>query len=123
MVAALPAAMLLDDGPGEPSAEIRARVERARERQIGRVEDTASPLNAHLCGPALSCCRPDGNGRRLLAKAVDALGLSARGHDRVLRVARTIADLAGEATVRAEHVAEALLYRSPVPAGPGTAAG
>ena len=56
-------------------------------------------------------CRPDADGRALLRQAVATFGLSARGYDRVLKVARTIADLGGDAGVRAGHVAEALQYR------------
>jgi magnesium chelatase family protein len=56
-------------------------------------------------------CRLAPDARRLVAQAVDRLGLSARAHDRALRVARTIADLAGAAEIASEHVAEALQYR------------
>jgi magnesium chelatase family protein len=70
-------------------------------------------VNARLRGAALRrCCAPDDAGKRLLAGAVEKLGLSARGHDKVLRVARTIADLEGSEAVRAQHVAEAVQYRA-----------
>ena len=68
--------------------------------------------NATLRGSRVAAfCRPDAQGRQLLRRAVDQLGLSARGYDRVLKVARTIADLAGAHEVRSDHVAEALQYR------------
>ena len=56
-------------------------------------------------------CRPDAEGRALLRRAAEKFGLSARGYDRVLKVSRTVADLAGCESVRADHVAEALQYR------------
>ena len=56
-------------------------------------------------------CALGGDAESLFSRAVDTLGLSGRGHDRVLRVARTVADLAGEEEIAAEHVAEALNYR------------
>jgi len=56
-------------------------------------------------------CRTDSAGRQVLRRAVDQLGLSARGYDRVLKVARTVADLAGDEGITSEHVAEALQFR------------
>jgi magnesium chelatase family protein len=98
---------------GESSATIRERVVAARERQLLRFARSRVRANAQM-GPRLirrHCLLP-GEGQRLLSLAVARLGLSARGHDRVLRVARTIADLGKEEAIRAEHVAEAIQYRS-----------
>ena len=81
--------------------------------QRGFYGEAGLTLNAALRGPALAvCCRPDARGRSLLSRAVEVLGLTARGHARVLRVSRTIADLAGSGAVLSEHVAEAIQYRS-----------
>jgi magnesium chelatase family protein len=95
-------------GPrGEGSAVVRARVEAARARQAPR-----GGANAHLKGePLRENAALDGEGQALLAAAMNAMNLSARSHDRTLRIARTIADLAGEARVRGPHVAEALQFR------------
>jgi magnesium chelatase family protein len=115
---------------GEPSAAVRARVVAAREIQAERARRLGcAPLNA-LLGPRdlERVASPDEPGARVLAAAVDRLGLSARAYGKVLRVARTIADLDGEGAVRAPHVAEAvharLLDRDPPQAAPrGAAAG
>lgn len=102
---------LLDAQAPEPSAAVRERVERAvRYRAVrGQIEP-----NGHL-GPAAArdAADLDAEGRRLMGRAVDRLGLSARGFDRVLRVARTVADLAQEERVRAEHLLEAITLRAP----------
>ena len=93
------------------TAEARARVLRARAAQAAR--SGPAECNARLRGAALRrWATPDEDGRQLLLAAVEKLGHSARAHDKVLRVARTIADLEGADAVRAGHVAEAIQYRA-----------
>ena len=102
------AAQDLEGPAGEPSSEIRPRVVAARARQAAR----DGVLNARLTGKALRArTRLDAPGRRLLASAMTRLSLTARAHDRLLRTARTIADLAGSDHIAAEHLAEALQFR------------
>jgi magnesium chelatase family protein len=99
----------------ESSAVIRARVEAARRRQAARFAGRGSSLlvNAAMGRADLErYCQPDEAGRQLLSQAFRSLGLSGRGHDRILKIARTIADLAGEEKISTEHIAEAIQYRS-----------
>jgi magnesium chelatase family protein len=111
-VAAVAAADLVLPPPAEGSAEVRARVEAARAIQTARYAEQGLRTNAEADGEVLEAAAgPDEAGRALLAQAAAAMGLSARGYTRVLRVARTIADLAGDEGVGRVHVAEALSYR------------
>jgi magnesium chelatase family protein len=99
------------DGDGEPTRVVRARVVAARQRQIARTGDPRL-LNAALSGrTGRSALKPTPEAKALLDRAVDRLTLSARAYQRVLRVARTIADLAGVAIVGAPALAEALRFR------------
>ncbi|MFN3971387.1 MAG: YifB family Mg chelatase-like AAA ATPase [Gemmobacter sp.] len=106
-------------GAGEASATIAARVSRARARQNRRYAEVAEVrVNAEAEGRLLEeIASPDAEGRDLLARAADRFGLTARGYHRVLRVARTIADLDGAEGVRMPHVAEAIGYRLSFAAG------
>ena len=98
-------------GPGEDSARVRERVQAARDRQLAR-PGQGTP-NAYLPRRVLpEVCEPDPAGRQLLDTAFDRLGLTIRETGIILRVARSIADLAGVETPGAPHVAEAIQYRS-----------
>jgi len=99
---------LRDGRSAEPSRDVRERVARARQAQTDR---QGSP-NCSLSGRMLrAACALRGDAEALFSRAIDRMGLSGRGHDRVLRVARTVADLSGEKDIAVEHLAEALNYR------------
>jgi len=107
-VGALPQEDLLKQADGEPSAAVAARVEQAFAVQLerqGKTNNRLSPaeIDAH--------CRPDAAGEQLLRNAMTRLNWSARAYHRVLKVARTIADMGGAARVGQAHVAEAIQYR------------
>ncbi|MBI2313047.1 MAG: YifB family Mg chelatase-like AAA ATPase [Betaproteobacteria bacterium] len=105
---AVPEADLLRQGNGETSGEVRSRVHAAHARAKSR----QGKDNAHLTVKEIEIhCAPDERGEALLRQAISRLNLSARGYHRVLKVARTIADLAGSEEVSAAHVAEAVQYR------------
>lgn len=96
--------------PGEPSRIVAERVAAARQRQYERLGE--GNVNARMSNKQIErYARPDAAGAKLLDAAMERFGLSARVYHRVLKVARTIADLAGEEAVSAQHVAEALQYR------------
>jgi len=107
-VPAVPFKELRGNQAAESSAEIRARVQQAR-----AVQHSRGFYNARI--PARDIrriCALDDAGERTLEMAVRRMGLSARAHDRILKVARTVADLGGSPGVSAKHVAEAVQYRS-----------
>jgi magnesium chelatase family protein len=98
--------------PAEGTAQIAERVARARETQRRRYDGSGLRTNAEAEGELLDrVATPEPSGAKLLTEAASAMRLTARGYHRVLKVARTIADLAGSETVARVHVAEALSYR------------
>jgi magnesium chelatase family protein len=107
-VPAVPFKELRGETSAEPSAEIRGRVERVR-----AVQQARGYYNARMPSRLIRKeCALDDSGERTLEMAVRRMALSARAHDRILKVARTVADLGGAERVSAKHVAEAVQYRS-----------
>ena len=103
---------LAGEPDGEPSAVIRERVQEARERARFRWRDYGLGSNAELPAKLVhECCVPDEAAEKLIHSAFDKMGLSARSYDRILRLARTVADLDRKEEIGLAHVAEALQYR------------
>jgi magnesium chelatase family protein len=103
---------LADDRLGEPTAVVRARVEAARERQRQRFAGTPLTCNADMGAADVRVhCQVDQTGKSLLKAAMNQLQLSARAYHRILKLARTIADLAESEAIRPSHLAEAIQYR------------
>jgi len=104
---------LTDDRRGEPSSAIRARVETARERQRERFRDEARlQCNADMGASDIRrFCQPEAAGKQLLDTTLRKMQLSARAYHRILKLSRTIADLAGSETIQVAHIAEAIQYR------------
>lgn len=104
---------LKDDTPSESSKNVRERVIRARQIQLKRFKDEGIYCNAHMKTKHLKkFCKIDEDCHSLLQSAMEKLGLSARAHSKIIKVARTIADLEGSENIKASHIAEAIQYRS-----------
>jgi magnesium chelatase family protein len=103
---------LTDERRGEPSDVIRERVQAARDRQAARFAGTTLVCNADMgVREVEEYARLDGEGQALMRSAMQQMHLSARGYHRVLKLSRTIADLAGSERIQPTHLAEALQYR------------
>ena len=101
-----------DRKAAESSETVRARVSAARKIQLERFQNDGIRTNAEMNGPLIRrYCNPQGESEKLLRDAFQKLQLSARAYQRVLKVARTIADLESSETIRPEHYAEAIQYR------------
>jgi magnesium chelatase family protein len=112
-VPAVPFQELSAQADGTSSAAMREQVNRARAVQRERFGHATATLNSRMTTRQLRrYCALDEEGKNLLKQAMEELGLSARAHDRILRMARTIADLEGAADIRPGHVIEAINYRS-----------
>lgn len=112
-VPAVPFTQLAEMPPGETSEQVRGRVLEARERQAHRFKDEGTLVNGRMTPRQLRRhCRLKPEAMSILKAAMEELGLSARAHDKVLRVSRTIADLEGSAEIQPQHIAEAVGYRS-----------
>ena len=97
----------------EPSSAIRERVETARNAQLSRFEGEGFYINARMSiRHVRRHCALDKEGQALLRQAMDSLGLSARAYNKILKVARTIADLEGRHAIAAHHLSEAINYRT-----------
>ena len=112
-VPALKTNELLNHSLVESSLEIKKRTAKARQIQSKRLNTAFVHTNAQMTSEHLKkYCQLDDQARELLKKAIEALGLSARAHDKVLKIARTISDLAGSESIQPQHIAEAIGYRA-----------
>jgi magnesium chelatase family protein len=103
-----------DSTPAEPSSAIRQRVIAARERQRKRFEGIEGVFTNAMMNSAMLAefCPLDEPSSKMLGRAMERLSLSARAHNRIIKVARTIADLEGSEQITAQHIAEAIGYRN-----------
>ena len=112
-VPAVPFTQLAEMPPGPPSSEFRAQVLEARDRQAKRFGHNGAQVNGRMTPRQVrKLCKLKPEAMSILKAAMEELGLSARAHDKVLRVARTIADLEGSDEIKPQHIAEAVGYRS-----------
>ena len=112
-VPALPSHDLMANARAETSQAIKEHILKARALQKGRFAGSGAAANGYMSHRQIKeFCAMDNEGKELLKKAIDELGLSARTYDKILKVARTIADPAGSEQVQTEHLAEAIQYRS-----------
>jgi magnesium chelatase family protein len=113
-VPALKISELTDENtPGESSKTIRERIIKARDIQLERFKDVKIYTNSQMNSRMIKkYCQLEPNGKQLLKNAIERFGLSARAYDRILKVARTIADLDGKNDIESQHIAEAVQYRS-----------
>jgi magnesium chelatase family protein len=112
-VPAVPYKYLIKDASAEPSERIRQRVTKARQIQLNRFSRTKIYTNTQMSSRHIKkYCKIDAASSSLLETAIDKLGLSARAYNRILKIARTIADLEGTPDIRLDHISEAIQYRS-----------
>jgi len=112
-VPAVPYKELMRDADAESSVEIRKRVVRTRDIQTGRFSRTKIFCNAQMSSRHIKKhCKIDKASSGLLETAIEKLGLSARAYNRILKIARTIADLEGESDIQVDQISEAIQYRS-----------
>jgi len=112
-VSALGSKQLISDQAAEDSESIRSRIEKCRRIQIERFKDTGIFCNAHMNSKQIKqFCTLDDECKKFIQQALEQMHLSARGYDRVIKVARTIADLEESEKISLSHISEALQYRS-----------